>query len=64
MATLAYIGYNGAGDKLVCVAKIGVAYVDRCVMVQGILRKNNFDFTTYGSTVISQNVKWAGIAPP
>ena len=45
-------------------AQMGVAYLERCVMVQGILGKKYFDFTTYGSTVISQNIKQAGIAPP
>ena len=35
-----------------------------CVIVKGILRKNKFYFTTYGSKVISQNVKCAVIAPP
>ena len=44
--------------------EMGVAYMERCGMDQGIQGKNKFDFTTYGSRVISQNVKWAVIAPP
>ena len=44
--------------------EMGVAYVGRCVMTQGILGTKNFDFTTYGARVIGQNVKWALIAPP
>ena len=45
-------------------AQMGVAYTGRCVMTQGIQGKNNFNYPTYGSRVISQNVKWAVIAPP
>ena len=64
-----WLKYAGIGAKRVFwrkfkTAQMGVAYVERCVMVHGILRKKNLDFTTYGSKVISQNVKWAGIAPP
>ena len=36
---------------------MGVAYMGRCVMTQGIQGKKNFDFTTYGSRVMGQNVK-------
>ena len=44
--------------------QMGVAYLGRCATTQGIQGKNNFDFPTYGSRVIGQNVKWAVIAPP
>ena len=44
--------------------EMGVAYMESCVMTQGIQGKKDFDFTTYGSRVIGQNVKWAVIAPP
>ena len=44
--------------------QMGGAYKGRCVMTQGIQRKIKFDFTTYGSRVIGQNVKWDVIAPP
>ena len=44
--------------------QMGVAYMERCVMSQGIQGKRNFNFMTYGSRVIRQNVKWAVIAPP
>ena len=45
-------------------AQMGVAYMERCVMDQGIQGKNNFNFSTYGSKVIRKNVKLAVIAPP
>ena len=45
-------------------AEMGVAYMERCVMTQGMLGKKNFKFMTYGSRVMGQNVKWAVIAPP
>ena len=54
---------NQNGGKSV-LTEMGVAYVGRCDMGQGIQEKNNFDFTTYGSRVISQKVKWTVIAPP
>ena len=38
---------------------MGVAYMGRCVMTQRIQGKKNFEFTTYGSRVIGQNVKQA-----
>ena len=41
--------------------EMGVAYMGRCVMTQGIQGKKNFDCTTYGSRVIRQNVKCAAI---
>ena len=44
--------------------QMGVAYMGRCVMTHGIQGKINFDFTTYGSRVIGENVKWSDIAPP
>ena len=44
--------------------QMGVVYLGRCATTQGIQGKNNFDFPTYGSRVIGQNVKWAVIAPP
>ena len=44
--------------------QMGVAYMERCVMTQGIQGKKNFDFTTYGSRVMGQKVKRAVIAPP
>ena len=44
--------------------EMGVAYMERCVMDQGIHGKKNFNFSTYGSRVISQNVKMAVIAQP
>ena len=45
-------------------AQMGVAYMGRCVLTQGIQGKNNFHFPIYGSRVTGQNVKWAVIAPP
>ena len=42
----------------------GCGFMGRCIMTQGIQGKIFFDFTTYGSRVIGQNVKWAVIAPP
>ena len=42
----------------------GRTHVARCVRTQGIHRNNNFEFTTYGSRVIEENVKWAIVAPP
>ena len=44
--------------------QMGVAYMARCVMTQGIQGKKNFDSTTYGSRVMGWNVKVAVIAPP
>ena len=45
--------------------QMGVAYLERCVMVQGILRKNNLDFMTYAyGSGVNQNVNQAVIAPP
>ena len=44
--------------------QMGVAYLGRCGTTQGIQGKKNFDFPTYGSRVIGQNVKCAVIAPP
>ena len=46
---------NQNGGKSI-LTEMGVAYVARCDMDQGIQEKNNFDFTTYGSRVIGQNV--------
>ena len=43
---------------------MAVAYMGRCVMTHRIQGKINFDFTTYGSRVIGENVKWSDIAPP
>ena len=46
---------------------MGVAYVEKCVMSQGIQGKRNFEIPSYGSRVIGQNVKTfktAVIAPP
>ena len=48
-------------------AEMGVAYVEKCVMSQGIQGKRNFEIPSYGSRVIGQNVKTfktAVIAPP
>ena len=45
-------------------AQMGVAYMGRCVLTQGIQGKKNFNFPIYGSRVTGQNVKWAVIAPP
>ena len=44
--------------------QMGVAYLGRCVTIQGIQGNNNFDFPTHGSRVIDQKVTWAVIAPP
>ena len=44
--------------------QMGMAYMGRFVMIHRIQRKINFDFTTYGSRVIEENVKWSDIAPP
>ena len=54
-----WLKYAGIGAKPVFwrtfkMAQMGVAYVARWVMVQGILGKNNLGFMTYGSRVISQ----------
>ena len=43
---------------------IGMSYMGRCVMTQGIQGNYNLKFPTYGSRVTGQNVKWAVIAPP
>tara|TARA_B110000014_G_scaffold167429_1_gene118607 strand:+ start:168 stop:341 length:174 start_codon:yes stop_codon:yes gene_type:complete len=45
-------------------AQMGVAYMERCVLTQGIQGKKNFNFPIYGSRVTGQNVKWAVMAPP
>ena len=45
-------------------SQMGVAYMESCVMTQGIQGKKDFDSTNYGSRVIGQNVKGAIIAPP
>ena len=37
-------------------AEMGVAYMERCIMIHGMLGKKNFKFTTYGSRVMGQNV--------
>ena len=43
---------------------MGVAYMENCIMSQGVQGKKNFDFPTYGSRVMGQNVKRPVIAPP
>ena len=37
---------------------MGVAYMGRCAITQGIHGKRDFDFMSYGSRVIGQNIKW------
>ena len=37
--------------------QMGVAYMGRCIVAQGIQGKRKFDFMSYGSRVIGQNVK-------
>ena len=44
--------------------QMGVAYMHRCVMSQGIQGKGNCHFMSYGSRVTGQKVKRAIIAPP
>ena len=43
---------------------MGVAYMDRCVLIQGMHEKWNFESRTHGSEVMGEYVKWAVIAPP
>ena len=49
-----WLKYAGIGAKRVLEKIQNGANVERWVMVQGILGKNNLGFMTYGSRVISQ----------
>ena len=44
--------------------RMDMAYMQRCVMSQGIQGKRNFHVKSYASRVTGQNVKQAVRAPP